>query len=246
MQTPCHEHHMAKVLLDLTVRKLHDLYMANPPNIAMMRKGKDIQIRTKEPYAKGKCVIPIFFRKPHSMVMEGEQGGVRPRNGVYCRVTWTRREERISEREKFGDVVEDFAVSVFIAPGAKLPKDIVNEAIDWTMAEEMHPFWFVQRGKEHDTTNMELVYNNVQNIMSCDPLELISKRCPANPTTECTHVEFPCLVNNVDVEADTALVLKWSQDAVVKPKEEKRKNAFDNLMAQAKAKAATQNRGTPA
>ena len=99
----------------------------------------------------------------------------------------------------------------------------MDESTDWTTTEEMHPFWFLVRGKEHDKTNMEMVYNNVQNVMTCDPLELLAKGAPVRTTTECFHVEFPCLVNNVDLAADTELILKWKQEAVVKPKEEKRK-----------------------
>ena len=60
LETPCPDDKLAKLMLETVVRQLHRLFMADPPPIAMMRIGKVIQMRAKEPIAKGKCVIPIF------------------------------------------------------------------------------------------------------------------------------------------------------------------------------------------
>ena len=175
------------------------------------------------------------------MVMEGEQGGYRPRNGVYCRVSWAKREESKTETDKFGELSEHVEVSVFISPEVRVPKNSVDESTDWTTSEEMHPFWFLLRGREHDMTNMVMVYDNVTNVLTRDPLNLLNMGAPVTTSTESFHVQVPVLVNNVELEADTELVLKWSQEAVCKPKQEKRRDAFVGLMGDVK-KAKTAGR----
>ena len=122
----------------------------------------------------------------------------------------------------------------------KVPKNIVDESSDWTTTEEMHPFWLVNRGSGLEKTNMTLEYLNVQKICACDPQALDVMGSSAKSTTEFAHIQFPCLVNNVDVEADTELILKWSHEAVTKTEKEKRKNADDQLVADARSKKARQ------
>ena len=81
------------------------------------------------------------------MVMEGEQNGVRPRNGVYCNVDWTRRFASKVEQEKFGEAE------------LKVPRGNINESLDWTKTEGLDPFWFIKRGLPHvDIPNMDFVW----------------------------------------------------------------------------------------
>jgi hypothetical protein len=104
LETPCPDGKLAKLLVETAIHQIHRPFMANLPPIAMMRIGKRIEMRTKEAIPKGQCVIPIFFRRSSSMVMEGEQGGVRPRNGVNCKVDWQRRSVSSVEVEAFGSL----------------------------------------------------------------------------------------------------------------------------------------------
>ena len=60
LETPCPDAKLAKLLLETVIRQLHRLFMADPLPIVMMRVNKVIQMRAKEPIAKGKCAIPIF------------------------------------------------------------------------------------------------------------------------------------------------------------------------------------------
>ena len=60
LETPCPDGKLAKLLLETVIHQIHRPFMANPPPIAMMRIGKRIEMRTKEPIPKGQCVIPIF------------------------------------------------------------------------------------------------------------------------------------------------------------------------------------------
>ena len=56
------------------------------------------------------------------MVMEDDQCGARPRNCVYCTVSFTRHSASNAELERFGKLVPEVSVNVFIAPEVKVPK----------------------------------------------------------------------------------------------------------------------------
>ena len=60
LETPCDNGKLAKLLLETAIRQIHRPFMADLPPIAMMRIGRRIEMRTKEPIPKGQCVIPIF------------------------------------------------------------------------------------------------------------------------------------------------------------------------------------------
>ena len=93
---------------------------------------------------------------------------------------------------------------------------------------------------------MKLVYLRTSQILACDAKELRHKGSPLNNMTEGVEIEYPCLLNTVDVAMDEELVLEWSQ-AVVKntpQKSQKGKNAYDQLEEAAlKAKRARQQEG---
>jgi hypothetical protein len=203
-------------------------------------------MRTKEAIPKGQCVIPIFFRRSSSMVMEGEQGGVRPRNGVNCKVDWRRRSVSSDEIKNFGELVDEVSVNVFIAPEVKVPKGKLNEAVEWTMTEELHPFWYVKRAQPEDKNNMELVFLSTQQILACDiDRDFRTKKgVSLKSVMEVSHVQYPCLVNTMDVEPDVELILEWSQLAVKGPaKAEKGKNAYDQLVASEKTAKKAKHKG---
>ena len=231
---------LAKLMLETVILRLHRTFMADPPNISMVRQGKDISMRTKERFAKAALVIPIFFRKAHSMVMEGEQSGVRPRNGVNCLVEWQRRPVTKTDKEKFGTEKEDVVVNVFVAPEIRVPKAMPNESLEWTTSEELHPFWFVKRAQPWDTSNMELIFVAASHIIACDCKALVEAGGSDKPVTEVAQVSYACLVNTEDIEPDTELILAWSQKAVkAAEKPARQKNAYDQLAdREAKAKKA--------
>ena len=120
-----------------------------------------------------------FFRKESSMVMEGEQNGLRVRNGVHCKVTWTQGPASEAQLEAFGEYNEEFEQSVFITPEYKVPRVNTNMTLDWTKNEELHPFWFVKRWKPltEDIPNMELVYTSRCNRSSHVDSAPWSRRC---------------------------------------------------------------------
>ena len=243
VETKTADNAFAKLTLEIVLLQLHRTFMADPPNIAMIRQGKDIAMRTKERFPKAKLVIPIFFRKANSMVMDGEQGGVRPRNGVNCPVHWTRRPVSKLDKEKYGNDVEDVHVNVFVGPEMKVPKGKPNEALEWTKSEELHPFWFVKRCQPWDKSNMELIFLAASHIIACDCAALVQAGGSDMPVMEVAQVEYACLVNTVDIEVDEEIILNWSQQAVKGPaKGPKQKNAFDQLKdMEAKAKKAKTN-----
>ena len=132
------------------------------------------------------------------MVMEGEQNGVRTRNGVYCNVDWNGRSVGKVDVEKFGGESEDVSVKVFISPEWKLPKGDTIESLDWTKNEELHPFWFIKRAKPlHEIPNMELIYCPVNHILAFGFEALVKAKVKAKPVIEVAVVWYPCLVNTV-------------------------------------------------
>ena len=246
LETPCPDDKLAKLLLESTIRQIHRPFFADLPAIAMMRIGKRIEMRTKELIPKGHCVIPIFFRRPGSMVMDGELGGVRSRIGVNCKLHWTRRSVSASEVAEFGELVDEVSVNVYIAPETKVPKGNVNEAVEWTMTEELHPFWHVKRGEPEDKTNMELVFLSTSQILACDTNDLKLKGASVKSVMEVVQIQYPCLVNTEDVGANEELILEWSQLAVkATPKSDKGKNAYDQLVATNLKDERARKRGRP-
>ena len=139
-------------------------------------------------------------------------------------------------------------MKVFIAPGMKVPKGNVNEAVEWTMADELHPFWYVKRGQPEDKKNMELVFLSTSQILACDAKALIVKGASVKNVMEVALIQYLCLVNTVDVGANEELILEWSQLAVTAPrKSEKGQSAYDQLEADAKkSKRARLKGGTEA
>ena len=183
------------------------------------------------------------------MVMEGEQGGVRPRNGVNCKVDWRRRSVSSVEIKNFGELVDEVSVNVFIAPEVKVPKGKLNDAVEWTMTEELHPFWYVRRGEPADKTNMGLVFLSAQKILACDTDDFRkTKGASVKTVVETCQIQYPCLVNTMDVGPDEELILEWSQLAVKgTPRAEKEKNAYDQLIAsERQAKTAKHKRSKEA
>ena len=100
------------------------------------------------------------------MVMEGEQGGVRSAKREYCNVQWVRGPSSETGRENSGGFAGEVSVTVFVAPELKLPRGKIT-CLGWTKTVEVHPLWFIKRGKPHEyVPNMELVYNSVSHIMA--------------------------------------------------------------------------------
>ena len=178
------------------------------------------------------------------MVMEGEQNGLRPRNGVHCKVTWTQGPASETQVEAFGEYNEEFEQSVFISPEYKVPRVNSNLNLDWTKNEELHPFWFIKRCKplSEDIPNMELVYFPVQQVLTCDFVSVVTEKSKRKPITEVALIQYPCLVNTGVIEPGSELILKWEQLVVKAPaKQAKAKTSFDQLeQMENKAKRAKQ------
>jgi hypothetical protein len=125
-----------------------------------------------------------------------------------------------------------------------VPKGKMNEAVEWTMTEELHPFWYVKRGQPEDKKNMELVFLSTQQILACDTEEMRAKGASVKNVMEVSQIQYPCLVNTMDVGPNEELILEWSQLAVKGPaKAEKGKNAYDQLVASEKTAKKAKHKG---
>ena len=129
---------------------------------------------------------------------------------------------------------------MFISPEVKMPTGMPNEALEWTCSEELHPYWFVKRGKPEDKPNMKLMLLSESQILACDINDLVTAWASVKPIMEVAQITYPCLVNTVDIKPDEEIILEWSQEAVQRlEKVEKGKHAFDQLLdAATKAKRA--------
>ena len=78
---------MGKCLLEKTIRSMHGHVMRPFLPIALARKGKEIRALTNKDVEVGELVVPLFSRRPQSMVMENDPS-VRHPKGVTCEVEW--------------------------------------------------------------------------------------------------------------------------------------------------------------
>jgi hypothetical protein len=237
---------LAKCLLEMTIRSMHGHVMRPFLPIALARKGKEISAVTTTAVEVGELVVPLFFRRTRSMVMENEPG-VRHPKGVTCDVQWRSTPNAVDLSK--GLEGKDVKVKVFISPELKLPKARPID-LDWTKTEEVHPFWFIKRScKEEDVKNMELIFDSVQHIISA-PFKNVNaklKMIAVFPQTDTYYMSYPCLVNTQPILAGHELILNWKATKPDKngtdDKDAPRKNAFDQIahadkkVRKAKAKA---------
>ena len=221
------EEKIGKCMLEITIRSMHGHIMRSTLPIALARQGKAVQALTTRDVEIGELVIPLFFRKPHSMVMENEPGVRHPR-GVTCTVTWATSPSD-DERDRGLEGIE-VKMNVFIQPEFKLPK-AKSLGLEWTKTEEVHPFWWIKRScKEEDVKNMEMIYESATHIVSANHQTLKQKKAEVLPATDTYHVSYPCLVNTERIRAGKEIILNWN--VTKPPKEQKdvpRKNAFDQI-----------------
>ena len=200
------EEKMGKCLLESTIRSMHGHILKLTFPLFWLGKGKVVQALTTESVAVGALVRPLFFWRPHSMVMENEPG-VRHPKGVTCTVEWATDPSAL-ERSK-GLEVKEVKLNVFISPDYKLPKAKSND-FDWTKTEDVHPFWFIKRsGKEEDVANMPTLYEEVTHIIAGSYKALVKAKAKVIPQTYTFTVSYPCLVNTVPIPAGKEVILNW-------------------------------------
>ena len=235
---------MGKNLLEMTIRGMHCHVMKPFLPIALARKGKEMKAVTTQAVGIGDLIVPLFFRRHQSMVMEHEPG-VRSPKGVTCNVEWAMTPTALEVSK--GLETKEIALKVFISPELKLPKAKCTD-LEWTKTEDVHPFWFIKRSCKADVVkNMEVVYESVQHLITA-PFKHLNEKLQKKvvvPQTDTYWVSYPCLVNTVPILAGQELVLDWKpalpvgKDDKVQPD----KNAFDQIaqadkkLRKAKAKA---------
>ena len=109
-------------------------------------------------------------------------------------------------------------MKVFISPEWKLPKGDINESLDWTKTEELHPFWFIKRAKPlHDIPDMEPIYRPVSHILASGFEASVKAEVKVKPVTEVVVITYPCLVDTLVIGPGSELILKCEQISVTGP-----------------------------
>ena len=60
LETKTSDEKLAKLMLETVIVQLHRTFMADPPNLSMVGKGKDIAMRAKGRFPRTQVVIPMF------------------------------------------------------------------------------------------------------------------------------------------------------------------------------------------
>ena len=196
-----------------------------------MRKDEKIKILCTEDIQPGKLCIPVFFRKPQSMVMDTDTAARNPK-AVNTRVSWSRLPTDQEGMNGIENRVEE-KVNVSIQPEMKLPK-ITPKGPEWQGCEDIHPFWLVRRftskDEDHDKVNCELISTEMQTVFSSDFESLTSANVKADPVTTSFNVTMPCIVNTSFIPKSEEAILKVVVKATPKKeKEPKSRTAFDQL-----------------
>ena len=186
----------------------------------------------------GDIVIPIFCRRPNSVVAEGEWQA-HSYTSVQVDVEWKEPNVRRLLEERGWEGALSHSVVLWVREEFRLPKkDDPNEAL--TGQEDLHPFWAIKRQAEGEEINCQICRQNVELLVSADfgaGLKKIADHLDGvQATMSC--IDYPFIVNTRRVRAGEALVLKVAKAA---PKEQKKRlavNAFDQLKSKYKKIAA--------
>lgn len=243
-QTKPNANSMAKMLLSLGMATVHDNDTTHPKPIALVRKGGSIQALTTDSLEKGQLVIPLFFKKPSSVVTVGDGTAVHPK-AVCAKVSW--EQAPTAAEKEAGMEGENIEVMVYVQPELKLPIK-GEQGLDWAPSDNVHPFWFIKRTeneKDDDEANADLVYQDLTHVMACSFKPLSSAVAELSPFTQTFSVSVPCIVNTKPIESGAEVVLKWKPQQ----RKDKRKNegseetAFDQLVHNAKKQARAKQKG---
>ena len=169
--------------------------------IAIIRKGSEVMVKTKKAIEARQLVIPLFFRKLSSLYAPGERMAHRPHWAVSAAITCTTTElEQLSGIER---AENEFDLTVY--PEFKVPTAEPGQRPQATKGSDMHPFWAITRmQKKGDKWNCEMTRKSTTVVVCAPP-----GPAGAPALSETFHAHIPYIYNTVDLKPDTKLVLKW-------------------------------------
>ena len=169
--------------------------------IAIIRKGSEVMVKTKKAIEARQLVIPLFFRKLSSLYAPGERMAHRPHWAVSAAITCTTTElEQLSGIER---AENEFDLTVY--PEFKVPTAEPGQLPQATKGSDMHPFWAITRmQKKDDKCNCQITRKSTTVVVCAPP-----GPAGAPALTETFHAHIPYVYNTDDLKPDTQLVLRW-------------------------------------
>ena len=113
--------------------------------VQLLKRNVRLSVVAETDLKAGDLMIPLFFRKSTSIVMEGEWGADHHKS-IGLDVEW--RECNSSERLEETGIAKPITqtVALFVKKEVRLP-NLNDMSADWSGQEDLHPFWLIRRQK---------------------------------------------------------------------------------------------------
>ena len=200
------------------------------PKVSVLQARSKIKVVGKDTFEEGEFILPLFVRRPTSIVQLGEWGADHNKS-LKVDVEWT--ESNVSPRmEDTGiEVPMTHEITLVVKEEVRLPKEGADPT-DWSGHEDLHPFWVMKRQREGDEINCELKtqYITVLDCYDWSDLQKQGARVDGIIGGNTHVVWYPMIVNTKRIREGQEIILKDFTPEEEKPdKKRKYVNAFDLL-----------------
>ena len=192
-------------------------------------KENQLSVVAVEDIKKGELIVPLFVRRPTSIVAEGESEGPHHKS-IAVDIEWT--ECNVSEILQLKGIEEPVKHEVVLRVNQELRLHQSNDnPEDWSGHEDLHPFWVIRRQKDGDEINCKICRQFVELTTAMELSDL--QRQGANISgLEGTMMYgwYPFIVNSKAISKGDEVVLETLSEAPRKDlKRPSELNAFDQL-----------------
>ena len=197
--------------------------------ITVVRKGHVTSVLTTQSIRSKALVVPLFVKKPISVVAEEGQTFLHP-NSVSVVVSWpptviAKTDIEIDKKEE--------EVRLNVRPEVTFPaRDADGSTFTWKPSDVVHPFWLIKREADHSEANAEIVLQDMTHVTACGFLDLSSPVLDFPATTSTFKVLMPFIINTQPIDAGKEVILKWKPTPKKPAKRQADANAFDQIKRQ--------------
>ena len=226
------EEAVAKLHVHAAMASMHQHLGWDAP-IALTVRGQVIKAVATEDIPIGGLKVPLWFKKPSSMVMD-RAGASRHPKAVFAEVSWV-LPVTPEEREAGCEGDREFKVKILVVPELKLPK-VDGEGFAWTPTDAVHPFWIIKRdGTGGEQSNASMVMEKLITVCASDCKHLKEAKVNAAPSTVRYTTLLPCIVNTSTIRQGQEVVVKWHKPTTEKQRKAPvAEDAFEQLARAAK------------
>ena len=135
------------------------------PPVYFQKKAGVVSVVAEKNLEPGELMVPLFIRRPLSIVMEGEYGADKNKS-VPVDVEWT--EGNINPHLALHGLekAETQCVTLIVKEEVRLPN--TEKVEDWSGHEELHPFWMIKRQKEGEEINCKMCTQHMSMVTSME------------------------------------------------------------------------------